>query len=199
MLATLNEDDRDALQELCNLAIGAGGEALADFSGQFVTLSIPKFAADGHATLAEAALAGLGDVTQISAVSQPFSLASQEGLALCVSCSDSLDVLAQSEHISSAAKGIRLQEQISQSVIYAALKRLAEVAEIDLGLGDLQPLCHQQPKHLLTAPAAAQWSDFLAVEMNYRLENHVFNTSLALLIPPPVLEQLLEAVQRLMA
>ncbi len=199
MLPTLSDDDLDALRELCNLAIGAGGEALADFSGEFVTLSIPRIVVTSAADLVADALSGLGSVNAQSAAGQSFTLAGATGYALCVSCSDSLAVLAQNPRLNSAAIGSRLQKQLSQTVICSALKRLSEVMELALCLGAVELLCHDQPPNSIVLPSAFQEPKCIAVEMNYRLESTVFNASLVLLIPAPVLQQLLSAIERLMA
>jgi len=38
----LNEDQRDALQEICNVGMGKAAAALAKLLGAFVTLSVPN-------------------------------------------------------------------------------------------------------------------------------------------------------------
>ena len=64
-LANLNEEQRDALQELMNVAMGQGADRLARLTETFVTLSVPRI----HAV----------DVTNTSLLNQ-LTIASQPAI-----------------------------------------------------------------------------------------------------------------------
>nr|WP_279613271.1 chemotaxis protein CheC [Paraburkholderia terricola] len=66
----LNEDQRDALQEICNVGMGKAAAALATLLGAFVTLSVPGIRLVSTAQLPEA-LRGHG-VSQLPPVRQAF-------------------------------------------------------------------------------------------------------------------------------
>ncbi|BFM06623.1 hypothetical protein [Halioxenophilus aromaticivorans] len=195
----LSEDDQDALRETCNLAMGAGGEALFDFTGQFVTLSIPKIQQLGGQSEPRDLLAEMGSVNAISVAAQEFSLGQASASALCVACSESLAVLENAPGVSSSAVGARFHQQMSQVLICTALRRFAEVLELELALAPLQLLHHNQPWGKVDLPKIALLGDTLSVEMNYRLESHVYNASLVFCLPEPMQTSVLAALHRLMA
>lgn len=73
----ISEEQRDAMQEICNVAMGAAAESLALFSGVFVELPIPKIRFVKHEAVVEA-LAGLRGGGRVSAVMQSFAMGETE-------------------------------------------------------------------------------------------------------------------------
>lgn len=69
---TLTEDQKDALQEIHNIAMGQAGKALAEAFGTFIHLSIPKIQFVSSKEITDSLRVNIGKNVEISAVRQAF-------------------------------------------------------------------------------------------------------------------------------
>jgi chemotaxis protein CheC len=183
MTATLSEDQRDALQELCNVAMGQAGDSLARLLNQFVELSIPHIQLHDAQSLS-AGIAPLFVAPPVVAGAQNFRLSDGEdpveGQAIVTVPTTAL---------------IELQNLLGITDQRALLLKLTSVIAGDFlwGLG--------QQLELSIAPDAPSWHGVIAdtqtmlatlphvyqstlcVDLNYRLEEHNFQCGLILLLP----------------
>lgn len=68
-----NEDQRDALQEIYNIAMGRAGKSLALAFDTFIHLSIPQIKIIDVSEITNSLIANIGRKPNVSAVRQPFS------------------------------------------------------------------------------------------------------------------------------
>lgn len=199
MTATLSDDQRDALQELCNVAMGQAGDSLARLLNHFVELSIPNIQLHDVQSL-PAGISPLFIAPPVIAGAQVFRIAaaaqaSVEGLAIVTVPTTAL---------------VALQQLLAINDQRALLLKLTSVIAGDFlwGLG--------QQLEMSIAPDAAAWHGVIAdtnsmlatlpriyqstlcVDLNYRLEQHNFQCGLILLLPDQAFVYLQNRLQELL-
>lgn len=201
---TLNEDQRDCLQEVINVAIGRAGDVLARYLEVFVRLSVPRI------QLIEARhLPGLIQGSpfygeQISAVRQGFSGVSGlamrgEGIAIYNGASfrEMTQLLGYGESDSEASEEELLCD-ISSLLVGNCLNNIAQQFGGDVTFSSPSPLLLQRPLHELTEQLTIEWEAALCVEIRYALENGTFQCSLVLLMPSDTIVKLGAQIDRML-
>ncbi|MEE8056900.1 MAG: hypothetical protein V3T17_03555 [Pseudomonadales bacterium] len=183
VLAQYSEDQRDCLQEICNVAMGQAGGALARKLGVFVTLLIPII----HIIEARELSVSLNNFSSsinIYAASQLFASQSDandlEGLALVVLSEDSLVDLK--ELLSPSLSPDELVADTCLNMAQTCLDALSE----QWGLGfqcEVPTLVGYESLHTICQSVVEGWSNILVVEINYQLAGRPFNGDLILLFP----------------
>ncbi len=197
----ITEDQRDCLQEISNVAMGAAAEALAEFSKVFVEMSIPKVRYIKPSELPEA-LASLRGGDLISGVVQEYSVGSLQAYALTVITEPSFQDLSQQTGlpISTDEEAVDLLKQLSKTITDVCLPVLAEqfgISGVEL-VGEAKAAALHQPLSNMTLGEISQWQHVLTTEMNYHLEGHPFNCDLLLVTPDTSLQQLTPALDELL-
>lgn len=194
-----SEEHRDCLQEICNIAMGAAGESLANFANVFVNLSIPKIRYIDPNQIKEA-LVSLEGSDKVSAVVQRFHIDSQQAFALVVITEPSFNDLAASagRELSCEREAEQLLRDLSHTINNTCLPRLAEMMESSFGCDNPQVLSLHVPLDELSLQDIAGWDHVISVEINYHLENHPFNCDLLLLLPDNMVGQLVDALESLL-
>jgi len=204
------EDQRDCLQEISNVAMGAAGEHLASFSKVFVELSIPVVRANKAEDLVDA-LVSLQGLETVSGVAQrfevgPFSVGGGEtstivGCALVAITESSFRDLAQQREvcIESDADAQKLLMQLADTITHVCLPMLTE----QLGVAaPVMPTSEVASLHVPLAefkvPQIDGWSGLTTVEINYHLEGHPFNCDLLLILPDSATASLCKALDALL-
>lgn len=197
----ISEEIRDAMQEICNVAMGAAGESLALFSGVFVELPIPKIRFVKPQAVTEA-LAGLGGEDKISAVMQSFAMGeTPNNQALVAITETGLNDLAQQRGVAleSPDDAMALLKELATVIVDNCLPHIAEQLELDnLTQGELQTVAASQLLENVQIPEIVGGGHLLTAEINYHLEGHPFNCDLLLLMPEAGLERTIERLQRLL-
>lgn len=200
-----SEEHRDCLQEVCNVAMGAAGESLAEFAHVFVNLSIPKIRYIQPQEIKEA-LASLDIGTRVSAVAQSFQMDRFENhgasaYALVVITEPSFNDLAQTSGrvLNTEAERIQLLSDLSQCINRTCLPRLAEMMESAIEFSDPEVLALHVPLDDLQVSKKTGWDYVVSVEINYHLEHHPFNCDLLLLLPNPMVKPLVNTLEALLA
>lgn len=192
------------------MAMGVAGESLAQFTGQFVELSIPKIRTLQPHRLGRESFAMLGQVKSVALQVQPYTLCGERCYALlacnedgypealssapavCANGSDSVS----GQWIESAV--LRHLNEIRAATVAPCLAQWAALLEEPLRLGEPYLVGRGLTLPDLVLPEIGQWPSFWAVEINYRLENQPFTCDLVLLLPPQVQPSLLAVLDRLL-
>lgn len=195
------EDQRDCLQEIINVAMGAAGESLAAFAGVFVKLSIPVIRFIKPEDL-PAALSAVDDGEKISVVAQRFTTATTEGYALVAVTESSFKDLSTftGRTIDGDDVATELLMDLCHTICSTCLNRLAEMREEPISLQDpTELLALRVPPSQLRCDDLGVWDALVSAEINYHLEDHPFNCDLLLLFPDTSLDELKAQLDALLA
>ena len=185
----LNEDQRDCLQELVNVAMGQAGDSLARLLEVFVHLSVPRIQVVDKAEVADALVDLLGHKNLVSAVRQGFhsqlNHTDVRGEAIVVfghtSFHELAELLAYEDAIDDAAERELLLD-VTNVVASACLTGIGEQLEIDMGFSAPSLLGQQIPIDQLIDRDHA-WQRALLVEINYSVDNRAFMCHLMMMMP----------------
>lgn len=191
---TLDEESRDCLQEVANIAMGQAGDLLARLLGVFIKLPIPKVNLFDISDL-HMALESLDQEEASSAVCQGFAGGGISGEALIIFNDSSFEDIASLMSYTgeqSEAMHVELLMDISNILIGAFLKSLSKQLEVGFSQDHPTVLGQHKPIPDLIKPASQSWESTLAIEISYAIENHNVNCDLLLLYTEeslPVLKQ----------
>lgn len=197
----ITEDQRDCLQEVSNVAMGAAAEALAAFSKVFVEMSIPKIRYIKPAELPEA-LASLQGGDLISGVVQEYKVGNLQAYVLTMITEPSFQDLSEQTGlpIGNDDEAIALLVKLSETINDVGLPVFADqFGDVSVEfVGEPKVAALHQPLSGLTLGEISQWVNVLTTEMNYHLEGHPFNCDLLLVTPDSSLAQLAPALESLL-
>lgn len=179
-LTQYTQEQRDCLQEICNIATGQTADVLARKLNAFVTLPIPHIQIIDADCLAKS-LKHVDPQSSVYAASQYFKGEGEyrhiNGLALVLLSECSLRELS-----ASSCDEASVAREICSPMIQTCLTALSEQWQIPfsydvsqcLGIESFESICRANTLH---------WRKVLLVEMHYRLENRQFDGELLLLFP----------------
>jgi chemotaxis protein CheY-P-specific phosphatase CheC len=183
MTTLINEEQRDCYQEITNVAMGQAADRLARLLNVYVILPIPKVnmisASELHMALADTAVN-----EDVSAVCQGFIGSGIAGEALLVfndaSFSDLAELMKYKGPLDRHGE-LELLMDVSSVLIGACLQGIGEQLEISFNQG--HPVVLGQHCHVddLVKSGNHQWSQTLAIEIHYEIENMNINCDLLLL------------------
>ena len=183
MATLINEEQRDCYQEITNVAMGQAADRLARLLNVYVILPIPKVnmisASELHMALADTAVN-----EDVSAVCQGFIGSGIAGEALLVfndaSFSDLAELMKYKGPLDRHGE-LELLMDVSSVLIGACLQGIGEQLEISFNQG--HPVVLGQHCHVddLVKSGNHQWSQTLAIEIHYEIENMNINCDLLLL------------------
>ncbi|ANB77382.1 chemotaxis protein CheC [Paraburkholderia phytofirmans] len=200
----LNEDQRDALQELANLAMGQAATRLARLLDAFIELSVPRVKVVAVSEAAEALREMTGIDDTVSAVRQGFR-SDIKGEALVICRSDSIDKLcslvsdpysrssyetvSQKELVFDVANVLTgacvscILDQLGRTPVFSAPGLLGEAMTLDE----------------VFQPGVLQWEVALLVEVNFALEDQSFRAHLVILMAEESIRHMNEALDELLS
>ncbi|KND55724.1 Chemotaxis protein CheC inhibitor of MCP methylation [Candidatus Paraburkholderia kirkii] len=187
--AALNEDQRDALQEVANMAMGQAATRLSKLLGTFIELSVPRVrvvsVADASAALRE--MTGITDT--VTAVRQGFrSDIKGEAIVLCKSGSvDQLCALVDDPYTKSTYEATTRTELIFDVTTVLMGACVSCILGSDIGLDEV------------FQPAMLAWKTALLLEVNFALEEHSFRAHLVMLMAEDAIAHLNEALDALLS
>jgi chemotaxis protein CheC len=183
----LTEDQRDALQEVANLAMGQAATRLARLLDSFIELSVPrvKMVAVSEAAQALREMTGIEDT--VSAVRQGFrSDIKGEALVICRSdgidqlCSLVSDPYARSSYEAVSQKELMFDvaNVLTGACVSSILDQLGRTPVFSAPglLGNAMTLDE------VFQPGMLQWEVALLVEVNFALEDQSFRAHLVMLM-----------------
>jgi len=198
------EDQRDYLQEICNIGMGQAGESLSELFEQYVTLSIPAIEVISSQDLT-AALRRLIPAEKISAVRQGFYTHITDpkfcGESLTIFSHTSFDGLAQLLAFDEEITPLLEQEillEISNIINGACLSGIAE---------QLSERFFNTPPSIIGQSIAVdnllnkqeiQWDHALSIKIEYSVEKYSFQCDLLLLLPDNSIKYLQTILNKLL-
>ena len=198
------EDQRDALQEVANLAMGQAATRLARLLDSFIELSVPrvKVVAVSEAAQALREMTGIEDA--VSAVRQGFrSDIKGEALVICRSdgieqlCSLVSDPFANSsyEAVSQRELMFDVANVLTGACVSSILDQLGRTPVFSAPglLGNAMTLDE------VFQPDVLQWQVALLVEVNFALEDQSFRAHLVMLMAEESIRQMNGALDELIS
>lgn len=194
----LSSDQRDALQEITNIAMGQAGASLASILDAFVLLSVPRINILTVAEVGDAITALVGRNTEITAVRQSFHgylrgeaivIYGQDGckdLADLMGYDDELDMLAEQE----------LLLDVGNVVVGACLCGMCEQfcgidsgQAADISFAAPSIMAEKIPVETLISPEKLPWTHAMLIEVNFSLEERNFVSHVVMLMPEEAIEK----------
>lgn len=190
--ANLDEELRDAYQEIANIAMGRAADLLARLLDNYVVLPIPKVNLLERSEL-NMALSALEEFESVSAICQGFVGSRIAGEALLIFNDTSFQDIAELTNFAGEITPqieLELLMDIANILIGAFLKGLAEQLDVNFSQG--QPVIIGQHLNLLDLASRdyGKWTQALTIEIPYRLEGRGVDCDLLLLFTEDSLEVL---------
>ncbi|WP_207062692.1 histidine kinase [Motiliproteus sp. SC1-56] len=200
---TFNEDQRDCLQEICNVAMGQAGDSLARLLNVFINLSVPYIrlikAEEVHQELRS-----LINAPQVSAVRQAFySPQGNQGL-----CGESIVIFSDASfqelaHLM-AFEGRELDARAEQELLLdisnvlngACLNGIAQQLEEQLGYSAPSLIGQHIPVEQILDKEKLTWEHALSIKIGYTLENHAFQCDMLMLMPGAAISHLMSVLDQ---
>lgn len=191
-VSDLDEELRDAYQEIANIAMGRAADLLARLLNSYVVLPIPKVNLLERSEL-NMALGSLEEFESVSAVCQGFVGSRIAGEALLIFNDTSFQDIAELTNFAGEITPqieLELLMDIANILIGAFLKGLAE--QLDVSFSQGQPVILGQHLNLLELANReyGSWKQALTIEIPYRLEGREVDCDLLLLFTEDSLEVL---------
>lgn len=188
----LNEEQRDCLQEIANVAMGQAGDRLARLLDTFVVLSIPHIALMERSDIGMA-LHAIDTSESVSGVCQGFIGGGIAGEAMLVFNDTSLVDLAKLMDYDSELESQAERELLmdATNVLFGAcLKGIAEQMDIDFSFGPPIVLGQHQKITEMFNMGSARWQKALVIEIKYSLEGYNVNADLLIIMTDKSIERL---------
>lgn len=196
----LDEEIRDALQEVANVAMGRAADLLARLLDTYVVLPIPVVNLLERSEL-NMALSSLRDASSVSAVCQGFVGSRISGEALLIfndtSFQDIADLTSFKGEITPEVE-LELLMDIANILIGACLKGLSEQLDVAFSQGQPVLLGQHVDTDELVESSSSGWRRALTVEIPYHLEGHSVDCDLLLLFTEDSLQVLENKIRYLM-
>lgn len=196
----LNEDQRDCLQEVANVAMGQAGDRLARMLNTFVVLSIPHIAVMRPADIAMA-IQALDTTESVSGVCQGFIGSGIAGEAMLLfndtSFKDLARLMNHPGELDEHAERELLMD--TTNVLFGAcLNGIAEQIGMEFSYGPPMVLGQHRRLGDLMTNDHALWEQALVTEINYKLEGYNVNCDLLLVVTDGSMRRLLERLDYLL-
>ncbi|MCW8884227.1 MAG: chemotaxis protein CheC [Motiliproteus sp.] len=192
-----SEDQRDCLQEICNIAMGQAADSLARLLERFITLSVPAIRFISSDNL-DAELNQLIGASTVSAVRQGFfSAHGDQGLrgeSIIVFSETDLAGLAELTALEDEPANEMEEEEllldIANVLCGACLNGIAAQLEQELGYSAPSMIGVNIPLRTLVNHRQVTWDQALSIKIGYSLESHSFQCDMLLLLPTSSVDEL---------
>jgi len=196
----LNQDQKEALQEIANIGMGQAGESIARVLDHFVHLSIPRILVLPPEDMAAAMTRTVGAGT-VSAVRQAFhSLMRGEAIVIFGEqrCDDLADLMGYEGGLDHVGE-LELLLDVSNILVGACLGGIAEQLKTDIGFSAPSLMADRVPVEAMLRAEDVSWRNALLVEVNFRLEGRSFACHLVILMPEEEIRLMAGALDRFLA
>lgn len=191
--ALLTEDQRDALQELTNIAMGQAGSSLATLLDEFVDLSIPRIRVVELNELPPALADLIGKNAEVSAVRQSFQgyLRGEAIVIFGEPGSKALaDLLGYDGNLGEATATellLDVANVLSGACLGGMMEQIRNITDnaagAELSFSMPSVMARQVVPQQLIDPAKVSWSHSLLLEVNFTLKSRNFVAHLVMLMP----------------
>jgi len=194
----LSDDQRDALQEITNIAMGQAGASLAGILDTFVNLSVPRINILEVAQVADSIGKLVGRNSEVTAVRQSFH-GYLRGEAIVIygkdGCKDLADLMGYDEDLDGAAEQELLLDVANVLVgailggMSEQLRGILEQAGAELSFSAPSIMAENVPVETLITPEKLTWSHALLMEVNFTLEERNFISHIVMLMPEDAIDK----------
>jgi chemotaxis protein CheC len=192
----LDGDQRDALQEISNIAMGTAASGLAQVLESFVRLSVPRIRTIETARIAELFATNLSRLSEVSAVRQAF-YSQVEGEVIVVfgqeGCVELADLLAQD---GSGTNTDELLLDVSNILVGACMNGIAQQLGSQLSFSPPEILCRNVPVARVFAGHQPACEQALLIEIDFSLEARSFSCHMLTFLAPESFDALRNALTR---
>ncbi len=194
------EDQRDALQEITNIAMGQAGSSLAQLLDVFVILSVPRVRIVGVEEVPAAVGEMVDDPEDVTAVRQAF-YNKLRGETMVIfgrkGCSDLADLMGYDE-VKDSEDEEELLLDVTNILVGAVLNGLGEQIEVEFGFSPPQIMAMNTPVEKVLVSDQLGWSHALLIEVNFSLEERGFKCYLIMLMPEESIDMMRQALDHLL-
>jgi len=199
-ILSIQEEHRDCLQEVTNVAMGQAGDRLARLLDTFVILSIPHIAVMTPSDIAMT-LQSIDTSSKISGVCQGFIGGGISGEAVLLfndtSFHDLANLMNYDDELDEQAERELLMD--TTNVLFGAcLRGLGEQLDQEFSFGSPVVLGQHQDINKLFNTKNARWEQALVTEINYKLEGYSVNCDLLIVLTDDSVELLLKKLNYLL-
>ena len=188
----LNQDQRETLQEVTNIAMGQAGSNLAKLLGVFVKLSVPQINYVEISEINQALAMIVGNDTIVSAVRQAYS-GPIRGEAIAIfgerGNQDLAELMGYEEELTEDSEKELLMET-ANLLIGACQTGIARQLNMEITFAPPGLIAKNTPVGSLLQKQNADWQYALVIEVNFTLEDRQFTCHLTHLMPESSLETL---------
>lgn len=196
MTRIITPDQKDALQEVTNIAMGQAGSSLAQVLGVFVQLSVPQINVIELEEINQALAMLVGATTMVSAVRQAFSGAIR-GEAVAIFDQDGCMELAELmgyEGVLTQQAEQELMLDTANVIIGACIKGVTKLLNTEITFSAPSVMAKNMPIGQLMHPTTMEWKLALVTEVNFALEKGRFTCHLTQFWPESSIEPLAKAL-----
>lgn len=195
----LNEEQRDCLQELTNVAMGAAAESLAELAQNFVHLPIPVIRCVATAELVSS-FEEIAKNLPASVISQNCMIGAVPFRGLMIVGDSSIKNLAANieRQLATEDDNEKLLHELYDTITHRCFDQLSEMFEMPIERQQaIVQACHILPE-LFDMKSIIKTPTTIAVEINYKIEANAFDCHLLLLFPDNILKQLADQLDILL-
>lgn len=197
--ANLNEDYRDCLQEVTNVAMGQAGDKLARLLDTFVVLSIPHIEIMAPSDVAMT-LQAVDTDKSVSGVCQGFIGGGIAGEAMLLfndtSFVDLAKLMNYDDELDKQAE-IELLMDTTNVLFGACMNGIAEQIDVDFSFGPPMVLGQHQPVSKIFDFKKSRWKKALVTEISYEIEGYNVQCDLLLIMTDNSIDLLLKKLDYL--
>lgn len=195
------EDQRDALQEVLNIAMGQAGDSLARIMNHFVELSIPRIQLIEVENLIKMVSAMLNLNCEVSAVRQAFYNGLRgEAIVLYpqVGVKQISDLMGYDEDEINSESEQEILLEISNLLVGAVLNGISSTLAMNLGFSAPSLMAQNMALDQVLIQENLSWTHALLLEVNFTLEKRDFKSHLFLFMTEETIERLREMLNDFM-
>jgi len=207
-IAPLSDDQRDALQEITNIAMGQAGASLAGILDTFVNLSVPRINILEVVQVADSIGRLVGHDKEVTAVRQSFQ-GYLRGEAIVIygqdGCKDLADLMGYDEDLDGAAEQELLLDVANVLVgaclggISEQLRGIVDQPGTELSFCAPSIMAECAPVDTLINPDNLSWTHALLMEVNFTLEERNFISHIVMLMPEDAIDKVRGVIDQFIA
>ena len=208
-LVALSNDQRDALQELTNIAMGQAGASLATLLDEFVDLSVPRIRVVEVIDLPPVLAELVGKNNLVSAVRQSFQ-GYLRGEAIIIfgepGCQALADLMGFEGELGESGENellLDVANVLSGACLGGMMEQIRNFTETngpaELSFSMPSVMARQVIAEQLIDPQKVQWSHALLLEVNFTIKNRNFIAHLTMLMPEQGIEKIRSIIDEFIA
>ena len=194
-----NEDIRDGIQEIANVAVGLAAENVAKSFSTFVELPIPQVHLIEAADI-QMALGSVFSGEKLTAVTQPFYGTGLSGEALLLCTDASMGALSSLMGYDEGHQHKEIELVLEMASLLNGTSIMGFCNQLDISVLLKHPEVYGRHTSLADIFQAQRfpWDQTLAIELNYAFEGYDISCDLILLFHEDSLDSLFEKIQFLL-